>query len=206
MHRDLAGKGARGIRVALGLDGDEHAHLAEIVGHGVVDIGRDAPLSDRKLRRAAEVHVLADRADRVLDRVGADALGRTGIARLGDRLGRSVGRQRDLGDVAHHLLEGVVAGHEVGLGIDLDHDRARASAATPIRPSAAVRPAFLSAFAMPFLRSQSTASSRLPLVSASAALQSIMPAPVMSRSCLTCAAEMLIFVSFLHFLKRRGAP
>ena len=31
--------------------------------------------------------------------------------------------QRHLGDVAHDLLESLVAGDEVGLGIDLDHDR-----------------------------------------------------------------------------------
>ncbi len=63
--------------------------------------------------------------------------------------------------------------------------------ATPISPSAATRPAFLAALARPFLRSQSTAASMSPLVSASAALQSIMPAPVLSRSSLT--NEALIF-------------
>ena len=41
----------------------------------------------------------------------------------------------------------------------------RRPASTPIRPSAAVRPAFLSALEMPFLRSQSTAASMSPLVS-----------------------------------------
>src|SRR3990172_7947270 len=48
---------------------------------------------------------------------------------------------------------------------------------------------------MPFLRSQATASSRLPRVSARAALQSIQPAPVSSRNCFTCGAEMEAWVS-----------
>src|SRR5690242_16780497 len=62
--------------------------------------------------------------------------------------------------------------------------------ATPMSPSAAVRPAFFAAAAKPFLRSQSTAFSRLPSVSDSARLQSIMPAPVFSRSSLTSPAEI----------------
>ncbi len=67
--------------------------------------------------------------------------------------------------------------------------------ATPIRPSAATRPAFLAAFDRPFLRSQSTAASMSPSVSPSAALQSIMPAPVVSRRSLTiCAVMLAIFV------------
>ena len=60
--------------------------------------------------------------------------------------------------------------------------------ATPIRPSAATRPAFLAALARPLVRSQSTAASMSPLVSVSAALQSIMPAPVLSRSSFTIPA------------------
>src|SRR5829696_5435892 len=58
---------------------------------------------------------------------------------------------------------------------------------TAIRPSAATRPAFFAALARPFLRSQSTAPSTSPAVSLSAALQSIMPAPVLSRSSFTIA-------------------
>ena len=57
-------------------------------------------------------------------------------------------------------------------------------------PSAAMRDAFLSAEAMPFLRSHTMASSRSPPHSPSAFLQSIMPAPDLSRSSLTCLAEI----------------
>ena len=66
------------------------------------------------------------------------------------------------------------------------------SVATPIRPSAAVRPDFLAALERPFLRSQSTAASMSPPFSVSAALQSIMPAPVFSRRSFTWEAEMVV--------------
>ena len=61
---------------------------------------------------------------------------------------------------------------------------------TPTSPSAAVRPAFFAALARPLVRSQSTAVSMSPLFSASAFLQSIMPAPVRSRRSLTMLAVM----------------
>ena len=63
-----------------------------------------------------------------------------------------------------------------------------AAVATPISPSAATRPAFFAAAARPFLRSQSTAASMSPSVSPSARLQSIIPAPVLSRNSLTSVA------------------
>ena len=65
---------------------------------------------------------------------------------------------------------------------------ARSAVATPTRPSAATRPDFLAAADRPFLRSQSTAASTSPLLSVSAFLQSIMPAPVFSRRSRTIAA------------------
>src|SRR5882757_6447101 len=64
----------------------------------------------------------------------------------------------------------------------------------PIRPSAAMRPAFLAAFERPFLRSQSIAASMSPLFSDSACLQSIMPTPVVSRRSLTIAAVIVAIV------------
>ena len=56
-------------------------------------------------------------------------------------------------------------------------------------------PAFLAAFAAPLLRMLSIASSMSPSVSVSAFLQSIMPAPVRSRSSLTWAAVIAIVKS-----------
>src|SRR5699024_4202271 len=64
-------------------------------------------------------------------------------------------------------------------------------------PSAATRSDFFSALARPLLRSCSTAASMSPSVATSAFLHSIMPAPVRSRSSLTCAAEILIALSKL---------
>src|SRR6202045_1564481 len=64
----------------------------------------------------------------------------------------------------------------------------------PIRPSAATRPAFLAAFDRPFLRNQSCAAWISPPLSVSAALQSIMPAPVDSRRSLTIAAVIVAIV------------
>ena len=69
--------------------------------------------------------------------------------------------------------------------------------ATPIRPSAATRSAFLAALASPLVRSQSTAASMSPFVSVSAFLASIMPAPVESRSSFTIAA-VIVMVSLLR--------
>src|SRR5580704_7105844 len=76
-----------------------------------------------------------------------------------------------------------------------------APTAAPIRPSAATRPAFLAALASPFLRRWSTAFSMSPSVSASADLQSIMPAPVRSRSSLTIGAVILAIGEFLDVFR-----
>ena len=71
------------------------------------------------------------------------------------------------------------------------------AARMPMSPSAAMRPAFLAAFDSPFLRSQSTAASRSPLLSVRAALQSIIPAPVLSRSSFTRLAEIVMGELFI---------
>src|SRR6266571_6058296 len=62
----------------------------------------------------------------------------------------------------------------------------------PTTPSEAARPAFLAAAARPFLRRIWRALSRSPLASTRADLQSIMPAPVSSRSWRTISAEMFM--------------
>src|SRR5690242_1404271 len=73
----------------------------------------------------------------------------------------------------------------------------------PTRPSAAVRLDFLAAAARPLVRSQSTAASMSPLASASAFLQSIMPAPLFSRSSLTIAA-VISAMSFSSSFREYG--
>jgi len=66
------------------------------------------------------------------------------------------------------------------------------SVVAPINPSAATRPAFLAACASPLVRSQSMAASISPSDSVRAFLQSIMPAPVVSRSSFTIAAVIVV--------------
>src|SRR5579884_2047146 len=65
-------------------------------------------------------------------------------------------------------------------------------------PSAAMRVAFFWALARPFLRSQTMAASMSPWASVRAFLQSIMPAPVFSRSSLTWFALIAIGWFLLH--------
>ncbi len=95
------------------------------------------------------------------------------------------GGHRQARQIGGEIAEVVLARDEIGLAIDLDH-----GGGVPVGraldhddPSAAMRAAFLSALASPCLRMSSAAASRSPLVSTSARLHSIMPAPVRSRSC-----------------------
>ena len=62
-------------------------------------------------------------------------------------------------------------------------------------PLLVARPARLAAEARPFFRRISMAFSMSPPASVSAALQSIMPAPVLSRSCFTISAVIAIAVT-----------
>src|SRR5262249_18537969 len=71
-------------------------------------------------------------------------------------------------------------------------------------PWAVARPARLAACARPRLRRMVIASSILPPLSARAALHSIMPAPVFSRSCLTWSA--VIAVAVIAELRLRIPP
>ena len=72
--------------------------------------------------RAAQRHVFANGGDGVGDRLSHSAGARiVGAEHLG---GIDVGRmvKRDREHAAHHRLEVIIAGDEVGLGIDLDQD------------------------------------------------------------------------------------
>ena len=61
-------------------------------------------------------------------------------------------------------------------------------------PSLALRSAFFAALAMPFFRRMSIAASMSPLASVRAPLQSIIPAPVRSRSVFTISAVIAMCV------------
>src|SRR6202521_3309932 len=68
----------------------------------------------------------------------------------------------------------------------------------PPDPSLVTRAAFFAATDTPFLRSRTIASSKLPLASVKACLQSIMGAPVLSRRSLTWAAEIFAIVVLIR--------
>src|SRR5215471_16241903 len=68
-------------------------------------------------------------------------------------------------------------------------------------PSLVTRVAFFAATETPFLRRTTTASSRLPLASVRACLQSIIGAPVFSRSSFTWAAEIFGIVVLIKNLR-----
>src|SRR5580658_8167253 len=95
-----------------------------------------------------------------------------------------------LDDLRHHRGRLALGLRRINLPLLLD-DRCRhflaphASIYEPTDPSDATRPARPAAAAIPFSRSQTTAFSRSPDASDSARLQSMMPAPVFSRSSLT---------------------
>ena len=101
---------------------DDHADLAETRRNRVVHVARDRAILGGKMRRAAERHVLADRADHSL-MVSADGRAAAGELALGKLVEVSLGLQRGLGDARCQFLERFVAGDEIGLGIDLDQRR-----------------------------------------------------------------------------------
>ena len=119
-------------------------------------------------------------------------LGVLGLLRdvvLGDVLRRRRGR-----DVQRHLagerLEVLVARDEVGVAVDLDEHADLAAGVDVGRDGAlgGLAVADLHGLVARRTRRSSTAASMSPSVSCRAFLQSIMPAPVRSRSSLTCAA------------------
>ena len=99
---------------------DDHRDLAEAVGDLRVDVAIDRALHLQR-RDATRRQILADGGDARGDRLGDDAAARIGLA--GELLGvLRAGLQRDSRDIVDELLEVVIAGDEVGLGIHLDDD------------------------------------------------------------------------------------
>ena len=71
------------------------------------------------------------------------------------------------------------------------------------RPSAAILPDFLAAFARPFSRRFLIAASTSPFVSSSALLQSIIPQFVSSFNCFTACAEIAIVILLYIYIRFR---
>ncbi len=126
MHGDLAAQLLQRCLVARALQRDQHADAAKVGGDGVVHIGGDGAFSHLETGRAAQHHVLADGGDQIGDRVG-HGLAIGGLGRR-DGLDRAVGVQGDLGCLARGELEQLVAGDEVGFGVELDRSASHAGA------------------------------------------------------------------------------
>ncbi len=109
-------------RAPFELEPDDDADAAEALDDLAVHVMPDRAFGDAKPLDAAQRHVLADRGDGVGDRLGDRAAAH--VMRAEHRPDVDVGRviERDRDDAAHQSLEVVVAGDEIGLGIDLDDD------------------------------------------------------------------------------------
>jgi hypothetical protein len=110
------------------------------------------------------------------------------IGSLAKRLDVAADRQHKCRDVAHEALELVVLGYEIGFGINLDNGATVAADGNADEAFGGGPASLLGAAERPLARSQSTDVSISPSFSARAFLQSIMPAPVRSRSSFTEAA------------------
>ena len=157
--------GPSAVGIALDSSATRTPILPRPSRHRVVHVGRDHALRDLELGDAAQGHVLADGGDELLHAIldgGLRAREVSGLERLDAcrRPSRAIlAASRDEG------LELLVAGDEVGLGVDLE-DRRRV-AATTHRDQALGGDAagLLGGLERPFLRSQSMAASISPLVS-----------------------------------------
>ena len=102
------------------LERHEHCDLAEPVRDEVMDVGPDDAVCHLEPLRPAQGHVLADGRDRMRDGIRDRA-----AARIGGGLERFdviALFEGDVGDLAHEVLEALVASDEIGLRIHLDHD------------------------------------------------------------------------------------
>src|SRR5680860_8311 len=108
------------------------------------------------------------------------------------------------GKIVDKTLKLIVTGDEVRLTVDLQqHTYLPTLMHIRVNQSLAERPDFLSAVAIPLVRRSFSAVSPSPPASSSAFLQSIMPAPVLSRSSFTSLALILISTPVSVTLLRR---
>ena len=120
MHGDLLAESGQSVTLSAGFQRDDDTDLAEAGHHLVVTIGGDDTLRDGELGDSAQRHVLADRGNQLCQRFVDTVTGAGKLHRL-EALDVAVAAQSQLGHLADESLEAVVAGNEVGLGIDLDH-------------------------------------------------------------------------------------
>ncbi len=187
MHGDLAAEGHQLVGLALGFERHEHADAAEAVGDRRCACSSQSRPRRRRARRRGAASC-SRRRSRWRWRWRRPPCRRPDGPRRGSPRHRR-GLVGDAHDCAHEVLERVVLGDEVGLGIDLDHGPLVPSDAMPIRPSRP-RCGRTSCGLEEALLAQPVDCGLdcPPPVSLSAPLQSIMPAPLFSRSSLTIAA------------------
>jgi hypothetical protein len=104
-------------------------------------------------------------------------------------------------DRARQILEAVVAGDEIGLGVDFDHHGGIAFRRDSDQAFGGGAAGLLVGLGNALGAQPVDSGFHVAVGFASAFLQSIMPAPVLSRSSFTIAAVMLITASFIL-----GAP
>src|SRR5690606_11761490 len=117
VHGNLAAECVCSFCIASGFDCNENAELAEAISNTVVDVGRDNALRDGQRSRTTEADVFTDGGNSVLCRFGNGLPVNLGV---GNSFGRTIGRQGSLGDLADQILESIVAGNEVGFGVDFN--------------------------------------------------------------------------------------
>src|SRR5690606_35215390 len=112
---NLATECACSFCIASGFDCNENAELAEAISNTVVNVGRNNALRDGQRSRTAEANVLTNGGNSVLCRFSNGLAVNVGA---GHGFRRTIGRQGGLSDLADEILESLVAGNEVGFGID----------------------------------------------------------------------------------------
>ena len=106
--------------------------------------------------------------------------------------------------LAHGFLEAFVAGDEVGFGVDLDERRGLAGRGDADQAFRGDAVGLLGGLEDALLAQPvGSDASMSPLFSASAFLQSIMPAPVLSRSCFDERGSDLGHLNLLDFVSAR---
>jgi hypothetical protein len=122
VHGELAAEGLQPLGRSGRLERDDDADLAKAGCDRIVHVACDDTFRRREIGGAAQSHVLADRGDHFLDRLG-DCYLAASVFGVGELIDIALGLDCGRGNLAHHLLEFLVASDEVGLGIDLDKRR-----------------------------------------------------------------------------------
>ncbi len=191
MHRHHPAERLEFVGVAGRFERDDHADPAEPVGHRIVHVARHHALADRKLGGAAQRHVLADLGDGVGDGIGdGDAADRRGEDLVDVGPVSSAASAIIFTSPWNRSLRATKSVSEftstrTPLFAD-DRDADQAFGGDP--------PGLFRGLGQPFLAQPVDRGFEIAAAFVSAALQSIMPAPVWSRSSFTMDALMFVVI------------